>query len=431
MLPQVIYTIFSGRRENLGIQFRYLDKLIDQNDIDEVHLWDYSREVLDSIWLKRLLSHDNEYEYTAAKYDFRQLPLKELSSFNIRLGIKGKSDSHLLIKQNQDIYEIVLGGWNNTRSVIRKNGREYLAESYGHAIKASASTEYTFNLDKNIFTVYCNRRRILRCKFASSEIPKMFVAGYNRISITYDLSHIKDSLQEIPNDEFVYIPRNISKFKYFATPRKYTWVDYYEHYTPEAYPKHIIVKADDDVVYLDTKHFKTYIEECNKSDNALMTFPSIVNNGVCAHYQQEFGLLPKDSLGVFPYDTYRGRLWDDGVLCEKLHDYFINSKDKFLKDSAALPNSIHKQGDRISINMFAVKTKDLSIYKMLCEIPWSDDSIDDELHITTTIPSALKRHSLVVSRFVIAHLSFYRQIQTGLDIKGVQQKYLKMATSSA
>jgi len=40
--PIVIYSIFAGRKSSLDIQIQYLKKLIYNNIIDEVHLWDYT-----------------------------------------------------------------------------------------------------------------------------------------------------------------------------------------------------------------------------------------------------------------------------------------------------------------------------------------------------------------------------------------------------
>jgi len=48
----VIMTCFAGRRRYLEILVKYVDVLIGKNLVDEFHLWDYTRDPEDAIWIK-------------------------------------------------------------------------------------------------------------------------------------------------------------------------------------------------------------------------------------------------------------------------------------------------------------------------------------------------------------------------------------------
>lgn len=60
--PRVFYTIFAGRKLPLSVQFEYIQKMLDDETIDEVHIWDYTcyaynpnheesrRYIMDTLW---------------------------------------------------------------------------------------------------------------------------------------------------------------------------------------------------------------------------------------------------------------------------------------------------------------------------------------------------------------------------------------------
>jgi len=52
MAPQVIMTCFAGRRRYLEILVKYVDKLIAKGLVDEFHMWDYTRDPEDAVWIR-------------------------------------------------------------------------------------------------------------------------------------------------------------------------------------------------------------------------------------------------------------------------------------------------------------------------------------------------------------------------------------------
>lgn len=424
--PKVIYTTFAGRQENLEIQFKYIQKLIETGHIEEVHLWDYTREVKDSYWLKSLFGRGDVLEYTAAKYEYRRIPLKRETTtsekvFKLQFGVKGPSDAHVLFSIGHDIYEIVLGGWHNTRSVIRKNGNAYVSESFGRAIKEDAFTYYTLEWADGILTLFQGRRKMLQCSAPSSDqLLDVYLAGYHNTPIHYDLNGSQELLELPPH------PAPLSKeYKYMLAPCKSSWYDYYEHYTQPRYPNHIIIKADDDVVYLDTERFGEFIKTRLENPDALLLFPNIVNNGVCAYYQQQMGLIPM-SLGYFAYDTFEGQLWSSGTMAHKLHKHFLQDPKGFVAKSREKPNITQILGDRISINLFAILSKDLHIYQDIMKLP-RGNFLDDELHLAVTMSKVTGRNHLIATSFVVSHLSFFKQIDAGLDVTELRKEYRLLA----
>lgn len=197
------------------------------------------------------------------------------------------------------------------------------------------------------------------------------------------------------------------------------WTDYYKHYTRSSYPDHVIIKCDDDIVFIDADGFEGFIQRRLANKDDLLAFASIVNNGVCAHLQKKHGLI--EGLGDFPYDVLRGKLWDDGRLAQRLHEYFVQNNDTWIKNTRALAPQVFRQpiGDRISINFFAICSKDLDIFQRI--------GVDDEHQLSVQMPIDTKRHNYVDLGFTVSHLSFFRQRENGLNEGHCQRLYATIA----
>lgn len=418
---KVVYTIFAGRRENLEVQFKYLNDLIDNGSISEVHLWDYTREISDSIWLKTVLKSQQPYIYRAPKRDYRILPLKTdlgAPEFNkLRLRIKASHDAHILLFKNQaSQYEILLGGWDNSRNVIR-NSTGIQCQHDGPLFHGGQWCDVDIVVKNNVIKVIVDGKTIMESLCAAGNY-KVCLAGHHTCSVQYDLEPCKDMLGLKPTSLILN-----EKFKLMQAVNKWTWVDYYAHYNKNTYPNHVIIKADDDIVYIDTNGFNQFIQNRLANPDWLISFASTINNGVCAYYQQKMGLIP-ETIGNFPYDTFQGELWSNSKLCENLHNFFINNITSFTNKSKTLPPIPHPIGDRISINFFAVMSNDLHIFQDL--LLYTTNHLDDEHHITVTIPLKYGRRLVVDQSLVVAHLSFFKQIDDGLSSQTVLDRYRQL-----
>ena len=104
-----------------------LDKIINilnkNNHYHEIHLW-YSLEVNNEIGNKYKINYTPNNKYLLIK------PKIENNSFF--LNIKGKNDARILVEFTNidDIYEIILGCWNNTKSIIRYYNKNKILYSY-------------------------------------------------------------------------------------------------------------------------------------------------------------------------------------------------------------------------------------------------------------------------------------------------------------
>ena len=60
------------------------------------------------------------------------------------------------------------------------------------------------------------------------------------------------------------------------------------------YQRHrCFLKCDDDIVYLDIDKLGDFVEFRRTNPNYVVVSANVVNNGVCAYFQQEAGSLPE------------------------------------------------------------------------------------------------------------------------------------------
>ena len=383
----VILSVFAGRQGNMEVLFAYMNVMMDRDLLQGVHLWNFTRKASDERWLHDNLYGDRAVSATGSAYVALDAPTQTLH-------FRGADNAHILLcdAAGEPLREIVLGGWRNTRSVVR-------ATPQGAAISEHLG-------------VVCDPDSFVRVDIDADGVS----VGGERILSLCGLSAYSSVKVSAWGDRTVEWRTGVAphgRFKLMHVRNKSKWREYYQHYTRDRYPDHVIIKCDDDIVYIDIDGFADFISRRLADRTSLLAFPSIVNNGVCAHYQQNAGLL--GDLEDMPYDTYYGKLLMNGELCGRLHSYFLNDVEGFVAASRGLQSIVHPIGDRISINFFAVLSEDLGIFQEIGD--------DDERDITTLVPPAHGRHVYVDMRFVVAHLSFNTQGRTGLDEAGVLRRY--------
>lgn len=211
---------------------------------------------------------------------------------------------------------------------------------------------------------------------------------------------------------------NLEKKEFFVfhPNAKHHWQDYYAFYNKEFYHNCVIFKIDDDIVYLEVDRMQSFIQkvcELNEQEPTLL-FPSIINNGVTAHYQQQAGLLP-DSLGTFELPTIYGTLWESADRATALHQYFVENKVSVF--DAKRPTGLVQVPlmHRFSIQFFGIHGKHWHVIAP----PW----IDDEYALSVLLPSQGKLRLFIDENIYAAHLSFGRQETGGFDIRKVSAWY--------
>jgi hypothetical protein len=294
----------------------------------------------------------------------------------------------------------VLGGWNNTKSVIRENTVEIFSLIKDNIADENVYNKFQIKITNNILIISKNGQ-ILMSKFIKSRFKinnVYFKTGYNSVG------HLK--YETITNKNF-----------YFMDTCEKSWKYYYQYYNDVQYSDDIIIKCDDDIVFIDLYKLPKFIEFIKNNDYDLV-FANTINNGVAAYYQQnKYKLIPKELMNLeYPFGGFCGSLWESGKKAELLHNYFIDNYKTFIDYDYR--GEVIPITTRYSINFFGYKGKNW--HKII------NCSGDDEHTLTVDYVNNRQFKNILYSDFYVSHLSFYRQIETGINVSDIQEKYNRL-----
>ena len=391
---RTILTIFAGRKANLEILRNYLEKSLAEKIIDEVHYWNYSRNIEDDLYLK----NTSNIKRTIGQYVECSLKIIN-NSFEIIFDTA--SGICVKLMYSDDAYEIIIEENARVLSIIGTGG--YILCRNNTEGLYSESINLKICIVDNILSVILEGKRVLLTSIITNfNIERILVK----------------SNSNLPGHLIYKTVRN-QNFFLMDTDKKSGWTDYYRHYAHLRYKKDIIIKSDDDILFIDTMKFLQFIRYVETSENYDIIFSNIVNNGVCAYYQQKkFNLIPANLLELeYPNNGLCGSLWASGQNAEKLHLYFLKNIKNFLeyKYNAETVEVF----SRFSINFFGCKG---SNWHKIKHIGLGDDEYD----LTVKLVGEKKIRNVIYFDFYVAHLSFYKQIETGIDLDKLRNEYRKL-----
>lgn len=212
--------------------------------------------------------------------------------------------------------------------------------------------------------------------------------------------------------------RSHLKFEVKEPRDKSRWNEYYDYYQRTLDADDVLVKLDDDILFIDVEQFPRFIEHRRQSQHVLL-FGNTLNNSVCNYYQVKYGLHGVD-VGYVP--AY-GPLWESGTIANRLHGQFLADPVGMVARARDLPVIPHTRGDRISINCFAILGRDAHHLDIV-------QAADDEHELTVVLTQTRDVQHGIDMSFLVCHGAFYRQRETGLDERDVQTRYLRLARES-
>ena len=261
-------------------------------------------------------------------------------------------------------------------------------------------------MNKVILTIFAGRESSLKVLFKYLDIAL-------ERNIIHEI-HLWNYTRKRSDERYLYTI-NKEHYHILNVTNKKNWSEYYNYYTNIKFTNDIILKCDDDIVFIDVNKLPSYIQAIQDTDLDIL-FPNIINNGVAAYYQQHiFNLIPREELVFeYPLNGLEGTLWESAEKASKLHEYFIDNIDTFLSYSNdKIP--IVELYSRFSINMFIIKGNNW--HKI------QQGSGDDEHYITVICRKEKHLRIGLFTSFFISHLSFYKQIRNGFNQTLILQRY--------
>ena len=418
---RTVLTCFAGRQSCMRVLLRYVRRLLDAGAIDEFHAWNFSRQASDDAWLwSQFVKPHPAGVVNTPDGTYVPLDLTLVRDVPTKLFVRGRSDAHIKLVATgaaSECCELVLGGWANAKSAIRRRVQGAAVQERGGAVlDAGGWVPVTLcvrdgALHVDVAGVADAFQMPLEDGGGAADGYNVHVAGWPGAPCMWsDRPHAVDS--GLVDD----------RMQLMHVHNRGSWAEYYRFYNRARYPNptDVIIKCDDDIVYIDVDTFGRHMQFRRAHPEFLLVFPGIVNNEMCAFYQQQAGLIPADSVGPMHGEPGgSGSLWKDGHKTARLHAHFCSTSADFRARSALLPHVVVPIDYRVSINFFSVLARDLDVFQMV--------GADDEEWLTQKLPGALRRAHAFDLTHVVAHLSFFKQLETGLDRDAALKGYEALA----
>ncbi len=182
-------------------------------------------------------------------------------------------------------------------------------------------------------------------------------------------------------------------------PASYIWAQFYKHYAEISSDNDVVVKVDDDIIFVNASEFKCFVNYVHEKQEVLTVSANVVNNGVVAHIQQLLGIVPFNVATLeYPKGGKLGSLWASAEKCFSLHKYFTEHPDNFWRPD------IIRYKERMSINFIAFSGRRAKEVFVLTQ-----DHGGDEAGITAFANTQMGATNVVYMRLVVAHASFGEQ----------------------
>lgn len=272
---------------------------------------------------------------------------------------------------------------------------------------------------KTVLTIFAGRYKYL-------SILKNYLDLLLNKNLLYEVHLWNFARTESDYEYVINITKNNDQYKLF-TPNKESimkkwnqWAEYYEYYAITTDDYDILIKCDDDIVYIDVNSFEKFINEVKENS---LYFPNIINNDVCAYIQSinnVHNLVDTIDLKLMvtgcttPLTGWNG-WFTQPEKADKIHNLFLSDRTKFIINKPNISWS-----SRISINMFAGTFNTIKKYFNLFK---QIGNGDDEAFFSSKVCEFTKSINYIVPYFNVVHFSFGPQLVDGLDDKYVNKYY--------
>jgi len=192
---------------------------------------------------------------------------------------------------------------------------------------------------------------------------------------------------------------------YHLHPHK--WKGYYAYYAKNIGAKDLLLKCDDDIVFISNLQPLLEFARADHAGKYLIYYPSIVNNDVSASFQAADGIItdPEYVLSVQaselegPYSRRSISDWHNCSHCANfIHDRFLSAPEAFYT------GCVHEwsAAARVSINFFVMRG--LEVARVFGS--YANESFIDEPYLTALMTERHQKPSAIVSDSVVVHFSF-------------------------
>ena len=194
------------------------------------------------------------------------------------------------------------------------------------------------------------------------------------------------------------------------------WSPFYKTLATKLYDKKsIIIKCDDDILFIDIYGLKSALEDRWKDKESFLIHSNCINNGLCGYYLRNKFPMLKAQLSIYPKGGLLGVLFEKPELAYAMHLQFLKDINNNISN---LNNYIIDDvniSSRISINFILINGSDLKYLENV--------SINDEYELSSKIPEELLRKNKIKGDLITCHLSYQMQDKFILSKNDIINQY--------
>ena len=313
--------------------------------------------------------------------------------------MRARNDAHVLLQLScGTLAAVVFGAYGNTRTLLRLFAPQTYQPDAPPAAVSEVSLDSvgdnhaTFVLADGVLVVTLNGAKVFELSTEAQSLTQMEVHTGHGATGMWSLGIVDGPLRLIK-----------------TTLRGYKAFHYvYLHYAEAAYHDARFIKLDDDIVWCDLTQMRGFIDEVCHGDELKIVSANVINNGVCAYFQKQAGLLDGGDFDFeYPPNGVCGTLWNSAELCERLRHYFIEHCAEVRAKALSMQRlSEIPLADRFSINLIGFGQPVMIMMAYLYE---RARQTDDEIIMTQLLPRFFGVRKYIYNPFLVAHLSFFKQ----------------------
>ena len=202
--------------------------------------------------------------------------------------------------------------------------------------------------------------------------------------------------------------------------KKTNWNPFYKRIHEISTDNDVIIKCDDDILYIDLNGLKKAIEDRKRDKESFLIHSNCINNGVCAYYHRNAFIKLTDKLNEYPKGGVLGILFEKPEIAYGMHMDFLNEiENSYNKNIVKYYINDTYINTRISINFILINGSDLGYMK--------DVSYNDEYELSSYLPEKLGRVNKIKGDFITSHYSYSFQEKIMFHRDDIYNRYYNLS----
>ena len=198
------------------------------------------------------------------------------------------------------------------------------------------------------------------------------------------------------------------------------WSPFYKTISKSSfYQDSIIIKCDDDILFIDINGLKNAIKQRKNDKKSFLIHSNCINNNICSYYQRNNFPSLTEKLNIYPKGGICGPIFENPVFAYIMQQQFLNYLNKDLNNLYQYYLQDIYVHSRISINFILINGNDCKYFK--------HTSLNDEYELSSYYPEKLSRPNKIIGNFITCHYSYSLQEKVMMKKNELLNYYQQLA----